>query len=244
MTPIEQMLRHASVREFDSSPLPDEHIREAVRAGQQASTSSHVQAYALLQIEDSTERKQLRELCGNQAQVSEAGAFFIVCADTRRHRLLAERAGMDHAANLETFLVATIDASLFAQNLCLAFESQGYGLCYIGGLRNRLPEVDALLAIPEGVFPLYGLCVGVPRKGVAPTVRPRLQPEAVWSKGRYPQDADVLANAEAHDAVMAEEYEARGLNGRTWSGGVVRKFRQPTREHLAAYYASKGARLS
>ena len=69
---------------------------------------------------------------------------------------------------LEAFLVAVVDASLFAQNLCIAFESLGYGICYIGGLRNRLDEVDGLLELPHGVYPLYGLCVGRPAEDPVP----------------------------------------------------------------------------
>jgi FMN reductase (NADPH) len=117
------MSAHRSVRAFLETPVPDEHIRSAVEAARMAATSSWIQA----------------------------GAFFVVCADSRRHRLIAERLDKPYVGNLETWLPAVIDASLFVQNLNLAFESMGYGTCFIGGLRNRLPEVDALLQLPHGV---------------------------------------------------------------------------------------------
>ena len=67
-----------------------------------------------------------------------------------------------YSPNFETFLLSVIDASLFAERMEAAMNAMGYGVCYIGALRNRLPDVDALLALPPGVFPLFGLAVGVP----------------------------------------------------------------------------------
>lgn len=233
------MVAHRSVRSFFPTPVPDEQIRLAVQAAQQAATSSWIQAYCLLQVVSPEERTRLAELCGGQAQVAEAGAFFVLCGDQRRHRLIARRAGAARADSLETSLLAIVDASLFAQNLTLAFESQGLGCCYIGGLRNQLPEVDRLLELPPGVLPLFGLCVGEPRE--VPATRPRLAPEAVWSKGRYPSDEQVLAGVDEHDERAGVHYAERGLPGRDWSTGVLRKFTAPMRSGLAAYYRSKGA---
>jgi len=230
---------HRSIRKFASTPVPDEHVRIAVAAAQRAATSSWIQAYALLQVEDPTTRRQLVPLVGDQPQVAEAGAFFVVLGDTRRHRLLAERAGAPYANNLEVFLLAVIDASLFAQNLALAFEAQGYGICYIGGLRNELAAVDRLLALPYGVYPLYGLTVGVPAEDPLP--RPRLPVEGVWFKDRYPTDAELLAEVAKHDVEARAHYAGRGLVNRDWSGATWRKFRAPMRPDIARYYAEKGA---
>lgn len=240
---LETMARHRSVRAFLPDPVPEEHIRHAVTAARQAATSSWIQAYSLLQVTDSGTRGALAELTGGQPQVESAGAFFAVCADSRRHRLVAERLGKPYEGNLETFLLAVVDASLFAQNLTLAFESLGYGTCFIGGLRTRLPEVDKLLEIPHGVWPLFGLCVGVPDPAQPTEVRPRLPVDAVWMKDRYLDDDAMHRLMDEHDGEAAAHYAARGLEGRTWTGGLWRKFAKPVREHLHRYYTGKGARL-
>jgi nitroreductase len=232
---------HRSIRAFRPEAVPDEHVRRAVGAAQCAATSSWIQAYSLLQVEDPSEREALVSLVGGQRQVADGGSFFVVLADTRRLRLVAERAGVPFADNLEVFLLAVVDASLFAQNLALAFEAQGYGICYIGGLRNELAEVDRLLELPEGIWPLFGLAVGRPAE--APALRPRLPVEGVWAKGRYPSDAAVLHTVDTHDAEARRYYEDRGAPGRDWSGGMWRKFRKPMRGHLAQYYRGKGARF-
>jgi len=237
----ELLRRHASVRAFQPVELADERVREAVASAQMASTSSHVQAYSLLRVRDPNERRRLAELCGGQAQVAEAGAFFVVCADQRRHRLAAELRERPYVPNLETFLVAVIDASLFAQNLVVAFESEGLGVCYIGGLRNDLDAVAELLELPHDVFPLYGLCVGEPVE--RPDAKPRLPVEAVLIEGRYPSDEAVRALLAEYDGVMSSYYESRGRPGRDWSGGVAAKFREARRSHLASFYRRRGAEL-
>jgi FMN reductase (NADPH) len=238
---IETILAHRSIRRFKPDPVPPDHVRAAVAAGQAASTSSAVQASCVIHVTDPAERARLAELTGPQEKVATAGAFLVVAGDTRRHRLAARRDGQPHEPSLESFLVAVIDASLLAQNMTLAFESMGYGCCYIGGLRNHLPEVDRLLEIPEGVYPIYGLCVGVPDED--PSHRPRLPVEAVLSEGRYPSDEEVLAHLAAYDATYERYLAERGAEPRTWSGIMARKFTAAQRPDLAGYYRSKGASL-
>lgn len=236
------MSRHRSVRSFGPEPVDDATIERALRAAQCAATSSWVQAYHLLQVTDPAEREAIADLAGGQPQVMGAGAFFVVCADERRHRLVAARANAPHVPCPESFVIALVDASLFAQNLCLAFEALGLGTCYIGGIRNDLPRLDGILELPEGVLPLFGLCVGTP--AADPGTRPRLPVRAVWSKRRYPRDDAMLEAIDEHDAGASAYYGQRGKPTRNWSGGVLRKYAVDPRPGVGPYYASKGAKLS
>lgn len=235
------LLRHRSIRRFRDEPVPDADILAAVQAGQAASTSSAVQAYCLIQVTDPAAREALVRLTGNQRMVASCGAFFVVCGDTRRHRLLAERAGQPYDTRLEAFLVAAVDATLFAQNAVIAFEAMGYGICYVGGLRNDLPAVDALLGLPDGVYPLYGLCVGRPDQEPAP--RPRLPAEAVCMKDRYHADPDLLALVDAYDETYRAYMQQRSGLDRSWSEAVTAGHASPKRTDLARYYRGKGASL-
>jgi nitroreductase len=237
---------HRTIRQYAAAPVDEAHVLQAVEAGQAASTSSAQQAYSVLRVRDPAQRRRLAELSGAQAKVAEAGAFFVIGGDLRRHRLLARRAGRPLDGRLEAFLVPVIDATLFAQNLALAFEALGYGVCFIGGVRNRLPEVDALLGVPEGVFPLYGLCVGAPAE--APTPRPRLPLEAVLFDGAYPDDDALLAAVDGYDegyqAYLATRAGAPAKGGTgCWIEAALAYFETPRRPGLAAYYAAKGADL-
>ena len=66
----------------------------------------------------------------------------------------------------ETFLMASVDTAIAAQNTVIAAESEGVGCTYIGGIRNNLPKVMELLSIPNGVYPLFGLVMGYPWRTV------------------------------------------------------------------------------
>jgi hypothetical protein len=165
----------------------------------------------------------------------------VVLADLRRLDLAAALHGQLQVHNFESFLVAVIDAALFAQNLALAFEAQGYGICFIGGLRNRLAEVDRLLEVPAGLLPLFGCCVGRPAEPGEP--RPRLPLAAVFSDGRFSDPDAQRAAIGAHDQAMLAWNQAQGRPGRDWSRGVARKGAQAWRVGLADFYRSKGAVL-
>ena len=237
---LELLANHRSIRAFEDAPVPDADLEAAVRSGQAAATSSHIQAYSLIEVIDRQERKTLVELTGGQPWVESCGRFLVVCADIRRHRLVAEAAGVANVQNLETFLLGVIDATLFAQNTVVALESMGYGICYIGGLRNRLSSVVELLEIPDGVWPLYGLCVGVPAQN--PETKPRLPIEAVLHRGRYASDGDLREMIEAYDGTMSAYYERREKPGWNWSGALSRRFSHPQRSDLPDVYRQLGAR--
>jgi len=239
---LHELLRaHASVRDFTDDAVDDGLLARCVASAQCAATSSNVQAYSLLRVRDPERRARLAELCGGQPQVERAGFFGVLCGDLRRDALLAGDAGGELVANLEAFLLATIDATLFAQNLVVALEGEGLGTCYIGGLRNRVDEVDELLELPRLVLPLFGLCAGRPRTRNA--TKPRLAVDAVLFDGRYPDDDALRAHAREYDARMEPHFAARGKPHWSWTGQIARKFTGAMRPHLFAFYRSKGVEL-
>lgn len=240
--PIALMKSHRSIRRFETTPVPQEHIAEAIRCGQMASTSSAVQAYSLIRVTDADKRATLAELAGPQDKVKDCGAYFVCCADTRRHRLMCERAGEPYFNSFEALLVAIADVSFFAQNLSLAFESMGYGICYIGGMRNNLPLVIETLSLPEGVFPVYGLCVGVPAE--SPSVRPRLEPNAVMFTDTYPDDETLMAGVAQYDKVYKNYLEQRGTEPKGWSQAMVARNSRAIRQEVGQVFKDQGGMLA
>ena len=238
---IDLMMRHRSIRQFTEERVPEQDIQQAVAAGQMASTSGAIQSYCVIQVEDAANRDELVTLTGNQTKVARCGAFFVMCGDARRHRLIAERDEVPYDTRCEAFLLAVVDATIFAQNMSLAFESMGYGICYIGGLRNDLPGVGSLLKMPEGIYPLFGLCVGRPAQD--PMIRPRLPQPGVLFKDHYPDDESMMAMVEEYDATMLKYFQERGAGDRTWSREMSDKFSEPRRLPVGPYYRDQGANL-
>jgi nitroreductase len=244
---LDLLTAHRSIRAFTPDPVPAEHLAAAIRAGQAASTSSAVQAYCAIHIIDPGTRREIAELAGNQPYVESAPAFLVLCADTRRHRFACQARGTDYDTRLEAFLVATIDTALFAQNVAVALESLGYGVCFLGGIRNDLPRLDALLALPHGVYPLFGMCIGKPDPARPTSQRPRLPTDAVLMHDRYHDDDITRAHMRDYDTAYRQYLTDRSASpdqvAAAWAPRMGELFAAPRRTGLAAYYAAKGARL-
>lgn len=236
---LDVLNQHASVRAFTHEPVLEDDFAAAIQAGQRAATSSNIQSYCAVRIEDADKRERLIAATGGQKKVAECPLFLVICGDTRRHRLLAEASGAPYVANLEVFMLAVIDATLFAQNMVVAFESMGYGTCYIGGLRNDLVETDRILQLPSGVLPLYGLCVGRPAKPLSH--RPRLDPAAVVFDERYPDDDRMMELMAEYDGRMAAWYAEQGHQAPDWTSRMRERFQDLHRARNAEFYRSRGA---
>ena len=241
---IELMKSHASVRDYKDQQLTRAQVHELVEAAQHAATSHFVQAYSIVWVTDEDKRKRLGELSKNPKQIEGAGAVFLMCADYNRlghaAKLQGEDIVFDQAENL---LVAVTDVGLLAQNLALAAESKGYGICYIGGVRNNMEEISQLVGLPEGVFPVYGLTVGVPSK--TNDVKPRLPVEAILHENEYDEHKyeEILP---AYDKTIQEYYGSRGSNQKsaTWSQQMAHFLNKPHRQDLKNILAARGYKFN
>lgn len=237
---IELMKSHASVRDYKEEQLTREQVEELVIAAQHAATSHFVQAYSVVWVTDPEKRRKLGALSSNVKQMEGAGAVFLMCADYNRLKhavaMNGEEIVFDQAENL---LVAVTDVGLLAQNLALAAESKGYGICYIGGVRNNMEEIAALAGLPEGVFPVYGLTVGVPNESNG--VKPRLPVEAILHENNYDEEKykEILP---AYDKTIQEYYGSRGTNQKTatWSQQMANFLKKPHRPDLKGILAARG----
>ncbi|GIS11339.1 MAG: hypothetical protein CM15mP115_04900 [Alphaproteobacteria bacterium] len=102
-----------------------------------------------------------------------------------------------------------MDAALYAQNLVIAAESAGLGICYIGALRNDPAKVTKLLDLPQQVYPVFGLCLGHPAQD--PEVKPRLPVSVTLKTDSYSTDGEDEAIA-AYDEEMRTYYANRSAN--------------------------------
>lgn len=68
---------HHSVRKFKKEPISEAHIKQLVEAGQSASTSSYLQAYSIIGINDPKIKEELKEVSG-QPYVVENGYLFVL----------------------------------------------------------------------------------------------------------------------------------------------------------------------
>ncbi len=237
---IELMKAHASVRDYKEKQLSREEVSELIRAAQHAATSHFVQAYSIVWVTDPNKRKLLGELSKNAKQMEGAGAVFLLCADYNRlqhaGKLQGQEIVFDRAENM---IVAVTDVGLLAQNLVLAAESKGYGICYIGGVRNDMEAISELVGLPEGVFPVYGLTIGLPNE--ANGVKPRLPVEAILHENKY-DEAKYEKILPEYDQTIQAYYTSRGSNQKnaTWTQQMAHFLSKPHREDIKDVLAKKG----
>lgn len=181
---LAQMFRHRSRRSYRPDPVPETQLERIVDAARHASTSSFLQAYAVVAVRDQAIKAECARLCAGQRHIVEAPVFFAVCADLHK---LAAACGR-HGTNLQTqsfelYLQATVDAALFGQNLQLAAEAEGLGACMIGAARNHPIELAQTLGLPSHSYVVFGMTVG--NAADDPVPRGRLPLAGVLHWDRY-----------------------------------------------------------
>ncbi|MFM7366911.1 MAG: nitroreductase family protein, partial [Sphaerospermopsis kisseleviana] len=154
---------------------------------QSASTSSNLQTWSVVAVEDGNRKEELSKLANNQAHIRQSPLFLVWLADLARLTNIAESRGLPHEGldYLEMFLMAAIDAALAAQNAVVAAESLGLGTVYIGALRNKPQEVAQILNLPPHVVAVFGLCVGYADPVVKVAIKPRLPQSVVLHREIY-----------------------------------------------------------
>lgn len=235
---IKLLQSHRSIRKFETRDIPKELLIELVRSGQAAATSSHIQAYSIIHVTDKQLRNYLVELTGGQKYVASSSDFLVFCADMKRSLESAQSTGEGVVSGMtEQLLVATVDVSLMAQNIAIAAESEGLGICYIGGIRNNPQAVSELLNLPQHVYPVFGMCIGYPAHD--PDIKPRLPVEAVLKENSYSDDAEYV---NAFNLTMHQYYQARkgGNKMSNWSQSLAPLFNQKLHAHMQEFLVKKG----
>ncbi|PIJ51280.1 nitroreductase A [Erwinia sp. OLTSP20] len=236
MTPTIALQRaHRSIRSFNDQPIAADQREAILAAAQSASSSSFLQCSSIIRITDPALREQLVRLSGGQRYVAAAAEFWVFCGDFNRHQQICPAAQLGLA---EQLLLACIDTALMGQNAMLAAESLGLGGCFIGGIRNNIAEVTALLECPKYVLPLFGLCLGWPE--YQPDLKPRMPAKMMMHENRYqPVDPALLAD---YDQQQRDYYASRDTNRRvdSWSEHIQRTIIKENRAFMLDYLHQQG----
>jgi len=201
---------HRSIRKYKDQPIPDELLNDILTAARQAPTSSNLQTYSIIVVRNQEKKKRLAELCGNQKWVEQCPVFLAMCPDLYRLEKVCRYHNYEiNDKYIELFIVAVVDTALVAQNILVAAESSGLGVCMIGGIRNNPNQVCELLKLPLKVFPLMGICLGYPDHD--PMVKPRMLSEMVVHHEEYSDDNFEVLLAE-YDKIIQATGLYRGAN--------------------------------
>ena len=237
---LDLLKSHRSIRKFTDQAIAPELLNDLFLAGQAAATSSFLQGSTIIRVTDQSNREKIAELAGGQGYVASAAEFFVFCADLKRAGNYCREYEMPFEGNYtEHFIIATVDVALMAQSLVTAAESEGLGICYIGGIRNNPGPVSELLELPRGVYPVFGLCLGYPDQN--PEIKPRLPVPVVVKQDKYNEDGDKEAITQ-YDEEIREYYRTRtgGGHGISWSEQVANLLSEKSRPHMKGFLADQG----
>lgn len=240
---ITTLKNHVSQRKYTDQDIDAETLRTLINAARRSPTSSNMQAYSVVVVRDPQTKKNLSELTGNQRHVAQCPVFIAICADISRLMKACELQGVQLARNTENLLVATVDAAIVGMSLATAAESIGLGTVMIGGIRNHPGQVAELLGFPEGVYVVYGMCLGYPAKALQQ--KPRLPEEVIIHYERYNTDVDITDALHQYDAELADHYRNTGrtTGEAAWTGVIAEKFSRPQRPHLRTVLEKLGFRF-
>jgi nitroreductase len=202
-------LRHRSVRRYHPDPIPEAQLERILHAGLRASSSGNMQTWSVVVTRDRALRERLLEPHMGQMMVLEAPALLTFCADFHRMRRWLTLSGADaHFNDPFSFMLAAIDATLASQNVALAAEAEGLGICYLGSTLANCHQIGDLLELPEHVVPVVGMVIGRPAED--PPLRDRLPLTALVHRETYrrPSDDEVRGAYRNREQAGWERYMA------------------------------------
>ena len=184
MNTIEVIKNHRSIRKYKTTPIAEKELNSVLECAIRASTTGNMQLYSIIVTQDEEKKRQLAPLHFNQLMVTQAPVLLTFCADFNRFN---KWCGLNNANpaydNFLSFMTATIDALLAAQNACIAAESLGLGICYLGTTLYHSEKIMEVLKLPKGVIPITAITLGYPSE--MPELTDRLPSKAIIHYEEY-----------------------------------------------------------
>lgn len=157
------LLNHRSIRKYKSDPIDESLLNDILTAGTRASTTGNMQVYSIIVTRSEEVKKKLLPLHFNQQMIIQAPVVLTFCADFNRfNKWCLQRKANPGYDNFLSFFTAAIDALLVAQNVCVAAEEQGLGICYLGTTTYTADKIIEVLNLPKGVVPITTVTMGYP----------------------------------------------------------------------------------
>jgi len=160
---MELLKSHRTIRKYKQDKIPVDILNDILECGIRSSNTGNMQLYSIVVTQITGKKELLAPLHFNQPMVKDAPVILTICFDFNRFLKWCEvRSAKTDFNNLLWLLNGTIDSSILAQNICVAAESYGLGICYLGTTLYNAPEISDVLHLPSGVIPITTLTVGYP----------------------------------------------------------------------------------
>lgn len=160
---MELLNHHVSIREFQNRKISRSLLESILYSGTRSSTTGNMQLYSVIITEEKENIDKMSPLHFNQPLLKSAPVLLTFVADFNRFSKWCEiNDAIPGYNNFLSFITASIDALLAAQNVCVAAENSGLGICYLGTTTYNAPEIIELLKLPTLTFPITTVAIGYP----------------------------------------------------------------------------------
>lgn len=161
---ISQLLKHRSIRQFKSDAVEENVLNQILQAACNGSTMGGMQLYSIIVTQDKEMMQKMAPFHFNQPIATNAPLILTFCADFHRFDQYCEICDVPNDAyhNMQAYQWAVTDAIIAAQNACVAAESLGLGLCWLGTITYNVPQFVEALELPKHVIPVACIAMGYP----------------------------------------------------------------------------------
>jgi len=199
-TTLKTMLQHRSIRKFTIEDIDEQTLDLILKAACNGSTMGNMQLYSIIVTKDKEKMELMAPFHFNQPIATNAPVILTFVADLHRFNKYCEYrdAATDAYSNLQSYHWAVIDAIIAAQNACVAAESVGLGICWLGTITYNADKFVEALQLPKHTVPVACIAIGYPDEN--PELTDKLPLEALVHYETYND-----YNKESIDWLFAEK---------------------------------------
>ena len=179
MNTLEAIQARRAVKYYDvNHQMTEVEINQLLSLAMLSPTAFNIQHWRFVNVTEPELRQKIRAVAWDQAQVTDASLFLVICADLKAWKKQPERYWKNAEQAVQDFIVPAIDqyyrgkdqvqrdeamrsCGIAAQTLMLAAKDMGYDSCPMDGFDFK--QVGQLINLPEDHVIALCLAVG---KGV------------------------------------------------------------------------------
>lgn len=182
MDTFEAIAQRRAIKQYDPEhQLSEQEVERLLSSAMLSPTAFNIQNWRFVVVSDPELRRQIRAVSWDQAQVTDASLFIVLCADLQAWNKNPDRYWRNAPAPVREFILPAIDSyyrgkyqvqrdeamrscGMAAQTLMLAAKSMGYDSCPMDGF--DFDAVAKLINLPEdhviAMFVAIGTGTGAP----------------------------------------------------------------------------------
>ncbi|MCQ2280822.1 MAG: nitroreductase family protein [Bacteroidales bacterium] len=195
MNAIDTMLQHRSIRNFSEKTVEKTVLDQILAAACNGSSMGGMQLFSIIVTQDKAMMQKMAPAHFNQPIATNAPLILTFCADFHRFDRYCEcrQTPTDAYHNLQAYQWAVTDALIAAQNACVAAESLGLGLCWLGTITYNTPQFIEALQLPQHVVPVACIPMGYPATNDTPLTA-KISWENLVHQETYHESSDEAIN--------------------------------------------------